>query len=381
MNSLFTLFAHSSDAAFVTNSKQQIIFWNPMAEQQTGYSAAEAVGQPCWQLLRGQSKQGVSLCRENCPVFLRARGGKSSANMDMAIIGKNGLRQPLNFSTILVQGEQWPDGEPFLIHLIRPLSQPETQFGTLRLYLLGPLRVQRLDGTFAGGAHWRDVEVRALLLLLAQARPSAIHTEELAALLWPTLPGSVAQLMLETAVAHLRLALEPDLDAPEHSTLIVYTNHSYQLNPAIPLWRDLDYVSSQFEQARLEPNPQRARSLLEEAQMLFRGDYLSDLRETAVWSATQHQQAQTLHLAILELLGDLMRPEQPLEAKKHYLSALMIDPECHSAYQKLVQLALPHNNTATALKACQRLAALAATLRKQLDAMQDEELRQLLGSK
>ncbi len=377
MNKLFTLFERSSDAAFVTNSRQRIIFWNQAAEQQTGYSAVEAVGQPCWQLLRGQTSQGVPFCGANCPVFLRARSGKSSANQDMAIISKSGLRVPLNFSTILVQGAQWPNGTPFLIHLIRPLPQPESQFGTLRLYLLGPLRVQRVDGTFASGSHWSDVEVRELLLLLAQARPSAIHEEELAALLWPTAPGSIARLALETAVAQLRLILQPDLETPDQSTHILYTNHSYQFNPAVPLWRDIDYVSNQLEQARLEPNPQRARTLLKEAQMLFRGDYLADLRETAVWSATQHHHAQTLHLNILELMGDLLRSEQPLEAKKLYLSALMIDPEHHSAYQKLVQLALPHNSAAEALKACQRLAA---TLHNQLEAMQDEELRQLLAS-
>lgn len=378
MNKLFTLIEQSSDAAFVTDSKQQVIFWNQTAEQQTGYSAAEAVGQTCWQLLRGQTSQGVPLCGVNCPVFLQARSGRSSANLDMAIMSKSGLRMPLNFSSILVQEAQWPNGEPFLIHLIRPLSQPESQFGTLRLYLLGPLRVQRVDGTFASGDHWPDVEVRALLLLLAQARPSAIHEEGLATLLWPTMPGSIAQLALETAVAQLCLILQPDLETPDKSTHLLYTNHSYRLNPAVPLWRDVDYVSSQLEQARLEPNPQRARTLLKEAQMLFRGDYLADLRETAVWSTAQHLHAQTLHLTILELMGDLMRQNEPLEAKKLYLSALMIDPECQSAYEKLVQLALPHSSTAEALKACQRLAA---TLRNQLDAMQDEELRQLLSSR
>lgn len=376
MDKLFTLFEKSSDAAFAVDASQRIIFWNHTAEHLTGYTIAETAGKPCWHLLCGVTNEGIPLCRANCPIILQIKAGKPIYNIDMAIREQTGLSIPVNLSTIPVGPEHGNGEKPFLIHLMRPLPKPGSQFGAFRLYLLGPLRAQRLDGSFINGVYWQNAEVRALLVLLAQAYPAPLAANELAAALWPKLSSPIAQGVLATAVTYLCLSLEPNLEDPDDSAYIHRTAHGYQINPNIPLWCDLDYVTAQLEMARLEPNPQRAKNLLQELLILFRGDYLADLNKTAIWSLNQHLHIEKLHLTILETTGDLLQQlDQPQEAKKLYLSALMLDPDCASAYQKLIHLALPHNSKVAALQYCQRLAA---TLRRELDIILDEEFRELL---
>jgi PAS domain S-box-containing protein len=376
MDKLFSLFAKSSDAAFAVDTDQRILYWNHTAEYLTGYSAEEALGQLCWEFLRGVTKECGPVCAALCPVIRQIKTGKAVCSMDMAIRGQSGLSIPINMSTIPVGPEYSNGAKPFLIHLMRPLEKPESQFGALRLYMLGPLRVQRLDGSIVNSAYWQNPDVRALLVLLAQTYPMIRHEQELAAALWPELPGSLAISVLETAVTHLRLSLEPELDDPQNSVYIQQEASGYRLNRDIPLWRDLDYVAIQLEQARLEPNPRRAKTSLQELLLLFRGDYLADLSRTAVWAADRYLVAQKLHLCALETTGDLLQQlGQPQEAKKLYLSALMVDPDYDSAYQKLIHLALPHGSKIEALAYCQRLAA---TLRSELDIMLDAEFRELL---
>lgn len=376
MDKLFSLFAKSSDAAFAVDTDQRILYWNHTAENLTGYSAEEALGQLCWEFLHGVTKEDDPVCAAHCPVIRQIKAGKAVCNMDMAIRGQTGLSIPINMSTIPVGPEYSNGAKPFLIHLMRPLEKPESQFGALRLYMLGPLRVQRLDGSIVNGTYWQNPDVRALLVLLAQAFPEVRHEQELAATLWPELPGSIAQSVLETAVTHLCLSLEPELDDPRDSAYIQRAASGFRLNPEIRIWFDLDYAAGQLEQAQLEPNPRRAMRLLEELLPLFRGDYLADLRRTAVWSSERYLAVQTLHLCALETAGDLWQQlGQPQEAKKQYLSALMVDPDKESAYQKLIHLALPHSSKVEALEYCRRLAA---TLRHELDIMLDEEFRSLL---
>ncbi len=376
MSKLFALFEHSSDAAFAVDEDLRIIFWNQTAANLTGYSATATLGQPCWHLLAGTTKEGMPMCSAHCPILQQIKAGQSISNMDMAIRVSSGLRVPVNFSTIPVGPEGWNGDKPLLIHLLRPLQKPDERFGKLRLYLLGPLRVQRQDGSFINGPYWQTPEVRALLVLLVQAHPQPIHQAALAETLWPELPPKLAQGALDTAVTHLRLCLEPGLSAPANSRYVLSVNASYHLNEDVSIWIDLDYATCQLENARLEPNPHRASQMLVETLHFFRGDYLADLCKTAVWTSQQHLKAQNLQITALETLGDLQQQlGQPQEAKKHYLSALMLNPDGHSAYQKLIHLALPHGSKVAALQYCQRLAN---ALRSELDIILDEEFRQLL---
>ena len=375
MNQLLSLFEKSSDAAIAVDKDQHIVFWNQTAETLLGHPAAVAMGQPCWQLLDGHTRGSFHFCRANCPIMQQIRADQPVHNIDLTVNTQTGLRLPMNASTIPV-ADELNGSRIMLIHLFRPLPTADNQLDTLRVYFLGPLRAQRLDGSLVTGINWQNRYVRALLVYLAQHTHSPVAEEQLAADLWPDLPYSIARVELGTTVARLRLSLEPNLSAPQRSRYISIKDGRYSLSNKIPLWTDIDHVAQQIQQAGLEPNVRRAIQIYEEILYLFRGDYLVDLSETAVWSQQQYLHTRQLHLTILESLGQLYEQlNQPEEAKKLYLSALMLDPNQESAYQKLIQLALPNSSRIEALQYCQRLAS---TIRSELDIILSDEFRQLL---
>jgi hypothetical protein len=188
MSKLFTLFERSSDATFAIDKHQRIIFWNETAVRLTSRNAETTLGRPCWQVLQGESKDGDPLCYANCPLIRQTKAGEIVHNVDMAIQSCSGPALLVNLSTLPVSPQLWNGSKPFLIHLMRPLCQPEDQFGALRLHLLGPLRVQRPNGSFVCGDLWQATETRALLVLLAGAGHTPISEQALTVLLWPRLP-------------------------------------------------------------------------------------------------------------------------------------------------------------------------------------------------
>ncbi len=341
MNKLFNLFTDISDAAFAIDDKQRIIFWNRSAESLFAQKSSAALGQHCWKVMGGVTKGGLSFCRPDCQIIMQMRAGKTVKNIDLLVKGHSGLHTDVNISTIpaahLTNGEQ-----PLLIHLIRPHEIPGTQVEALRLFLLGPLLVQRVDGSHVEGHFWKNPVVRALLVHLAQAEHGFVDEEELRHVFWPELPRSMAQASLETAVLHLRLCLEPKLLDATRSHYILRHKKSYQINPDIPLWFDTNHVTAQIIKAQLEPNPRLALQKYQAILQLFRGSYLQDLQQQPVWSQNNAQQVDKLKWSILEALGDLYAQlDQPQEAKTHFLQALTLNPDNESAYQKLMHLALP----------------------------------------
>src|SRR3712207_3331391 len=103
---------------------------------------------------------------------------------------------------------------------------PMTHFTGLRIYLLGPLRIE-CDGT---PLHLPRRKVESLLAYLL-LHPEPHSRDQLATLLWGDSSDEQARHSLRTALATLRKALHPDL--------LLADREQVQLNPELPLWVDL----------------------------------------------------------------------------------------------------------------------------------------------
>lgn len=373
MNKLFDLFADIEEAAFAISEEQQIIFWNSAAAKLLLHRATAVLGQPCWQVIGGVTQSGRPFCQPNCPIIRQMQAGLAVQSVDLLVKSQAGLHTLVNVSTIPMAGQATNGQRPLLLHLLRPQEGIETPLGALRLYMLGPLIVQRVDGSYVNGPFWQNRSVRALLVYLAQAEHDPVEEDELLEVFWPNLPRCPARASLATAVHHLRLSLEPDLLDTTVSHYILRHKNSYQINPDIPLWFDLDHVTAVTAVAYLEPNPHRALQTYQESIQLFRGSFLQDLLNQPVWSLNSYHQVHKLKCTILEALGDLCQQlHQPQQAKGYYLDALTIDHDNDAVFQKLVQLALPQEVRLDTLRHCQKLAV---TLRSQIDLILAEELR------
>lgn len=56
------------DAAFAVDPRGVIVLWNSSAERMFDYSATQALGQRCWELLRGKDTYDNQYCCKFCPL-------------------------------------------------------------------------------------------------------------------------------------------------------------------------------------------------------------------------------------------------------------------------------------------------------------------------
>ena len=71
------LLAAISEAVYVVDRQRRITYWNPAAEQLTGYQAEEVVGHRCRDgILNHVDHQGASLCTSRCPLLATIGDGQ-----------------------------------------------------------------------------------------------------------------------------------------------------------------------------------------------------------------------------------------------------------------------------------------------------------------
>jgi DNA-binding CsgD family transcriptional regulator len=106
--------AVSGEAAIAVDRELRVISWNAGVEELTGISAEEALGQPCWLMLRGQTPNGALLCHRDCSVTRYAREGWGLPRQNMTIATARGPRK-VSVSTVILRDRD----EPVLVHLFQ----------------------------------------------------------------------------------------------------------------------------------------------------------------------------------------------------------------------------------------------------------------------
>ncbi len=106
----------TADGMLVTNDRQRIIHWNEAAESMLGYTADEAIGRPCYELVAGRDYQANPFCRQNCAVARNARKGRTVPDYEVLANSRCGERMWVNVSTIALPSAQ---PGPMLLHLFR----------------------------------------------------------------------------------------------------------------------------------------------------------------------------------------------------------------------------------------------------------------------
>ena len=117
MNSALELFANAGDTVFAIDKDQRIMFWSTLARQNLGYSAHDAIGQPCWKLLDGKTISGTQLCCENCPVFQKIIEGIPVEPFNLLVKTHTGERIKINMSSIGLPNNG--EGISGLVHIQR----------------------------------------------------------------------------------------------------------------------------------------------------------------------------------------------------------------------------------------------------------------------
>jgi PAS domain S-box-containing protein len=355
VEAVLSLFAAASDGAFAIDSEQRVTYWNAAAEGILGYSAGEAVGKLCWELLQGCTLAGVTICKAKGSIYISVREGNPVQHFDLCMRHQEGHTILVNVSTIplLDPGEAKPQG---LVHLIRPLQVQEAAPGMLHICLLGQTEVRRADGSLVEGPLWQRAKVRALLAYLALAERHPIEREVLLEILWPEMDHEAALRNLNTTVYNLRHSLEPGLAKGAASRYIFQEGGHYWLGGDGPHWLDTKAFKVGIRRARVEPDAKRAIATYEKALAHYRGEYLADLSETGIYSAGEQERYREWYLSALEEVGVLYEQEgRRHEATNVYLKALSAAPWRETACQRLMRLLIRTGKPAEARRHCHRL--------------------------
>jgi DNA-binding CsgD family transcriptional regulator len=113
----------STDGMFVTDDKQRIVAWSSAAQRMLGFSADEAVGKTCFQVVMGREPGGHPVCGRNCSVTRNARRGRGTASYEVVAHCRDGGAKSLSNTVLVLEGES--EGQGFhVVHLLKESTVP-----------------------------------------------------------------------------------------------------------------------------------------------------------------------------------------------------------------------------------------------------------------
>lgn len=130
---LFSFLENTADAVFVVTDQGEIRAWNKAAESLLGYSANEAKGKTCFELLHGIGALGTRVCHENCSVLACIGKESKIPNFDLNVSTRAGERLWLNVSTVIFHNQR--TGGRLLVHLAHDITAQKKQDEVFRQVL------------------------------------------------------------------------------------------------------------------------------------------------------------------------------------------------------------------------------------------------------
>lgn len=119
-NFLFDALARAGDGALVADPDGRVVLWNQAAERLLGWTATEALGRTCCDLLDGRPPDDRGACGTGCPVIMAGSRAEAVESFDVRARAKSGEAISLNVSTLTMAADE--DG-PLRIHLFRILGE------------------------------------------------------------------------------------------------------------------------------------------------------------------------------------------------------------------------------------------------------------------
>ena len=111
----------TADAAFCVNQQGEICSWNAAAEKLFGYSASEAVGKSCYELLRCSGSLGIKLCTREFYARQATAEHCRIPNFDLEVTVRSGRRMWVDLSTLVFRdGRTHPR---LIVHLSRDITE------------------------------------------------------------------------------------------------------------------------------------------------------------------------------------------------------------------------------------------------------------------
>ncbi len=334
----------ASDAAFAVDGGLRVVAWNGRARDLLGYSAGEAIGRHCYDVLQAVLPSGEPLCTPKCEGSMCFERSEPYDVSSCRVLHKDGHWVPMSISTIVMPKATGTPraGSPVGLVFLRtqeekfsrePLDRP------LRIFTFGRF------GLTAGGRgiaveKWERKQALILLKYLVTCRGRAVHRERLMELLWPGADESQGRERLKVTVYFLRQQLRA---AGVQEEVIATAATAYVLKRGA-VWVDAEVFERLIAVGSALEAQQRwdgALRCYEEGQRLYRGDFLEeDLY--ADWCAEERERLREIYLEMLAGMAETYAARgRYAEAAQVCRTALVCEP-CRESFHRALMEHLVH---------------------------------------
>ncbi len=206
---------------------------------------------------------------------------------------------------------------------------------------------------------------QALLSYLVLHRHTPQLRQRIAFRLWPNATDTQARASLRKELSYLRR------DLPDADQFLLIDAKTLQWSPTAPF--SLDVIDFEEAVREAEAMPRLARTHLEQAVTLYRGDLLPDCEDE--WIVPERERLQQMQIRALEHLTNLLKDQQDYRTAIGYAQQLLrIDPLNEATYTSLMQLHGLSGDRANALQVYHRCMT---TLREELGVAPSTATRKL----
>jgi len=115
------MLTRTAEGAMLADEHGTVVLWNKAAERLLGFQAAEVIGRPCHDVMRGETLSGQPFCSAFCAVGHRLGCGGGVRNFDLQTHAKGGKVVWLNVSSLPVPSKK--QGQFLFAHLFRDITK------------------------------------------------------------------------------------------------------------------------------------------------------------------------------------------------------------------------------------------------------------------
>ncbi len=132
VNDIAEMVDGTGDAAFAVNAAHTIVAWNKTAEEMLGYSASEAIGRSCAQVINGRDREGHIVCSTLCPLLVALRRGDRLRHLELEIRHRSNGPIWVSMTSLMLTA-----GDPVVIHILRDMTEDRNRRAFVRQVLQG----------------------------------------------------------------------------------------------------------------------------------------------------------------------------------------------------------------------------------------------------
>ncbi len=320
----------ASDPAFAIDRSLTVVKWNRAAEQCLGYTAEEAIGRHCSDVLQAVHGHGEPLCTPSCEGVRCFRRDRPFAAAESFARHKDGGWVPVNLATVVTSRRVQRSHDPSVLAIVFLRGEGEKKRlplsgQTLQIFTFGRFGLATGGSRLATEKWHRRQQALTLLKLLAARVGRAVPREVLSDWLWPEADEHSGRERLKVTMYALRQQLRA---AGLNEEVIETVDGSYLLRREA-VWIDVEAFDRCVTDGAAHQRQDRWMDALHsytKARRLYRGDYMEE-NIHADWCAEERDRLREVHLEMLASMAECYAASgQYSEAVAAYRSILVDDP-------------------------------------------------------